>query len=116
MADIILPTNTRYETEDIASDTQCGQYEMLIYEGQCIDPVGESKSDYEAVCEVAKKLNLYDEYTQGMTVEDKIALGFMNSGVEDMISYEDWKENQYFVVSNQRRLAGQSPWLQGLCR
>lgn len=97
LADIILPTNTRYETEDIAADTQCGQYEMLIYEGQCIDPVGESKSDYEAVCEVAKKLGLYEEYTQGMTIEDRIILGFMNSGIEDMISYDDWKKNQYFV-------------------
>ncbi|UWG97956.1 molybdopterin-dependent oxidoreductase [Dehalobacter sp. DCM] len=98
MADIILPTNTRYETEDIAADTQCGQYEMLVYEGQCVEPVGESKSDYEAVCEVAKKLGLYEQYTQGMSIEDKIILGFMNSGVETMISYDDWKDNQYFVV------------------
>lgn len=97
MADIILPTNTRYETEDIAADTMCGQYDMLVYEGQCIAPIGESKSDFEAVIEVSKKLGLYEEFTKGMTIEDRIVLGFMNSGIEDMISYEKFRENQYFV-------------------
>ena len=33
-------------------------------------------SDYEAVGEVAKKLGLYEEYTDGMTVQEKIKLGF----------------------------------------
>ena len=41
-------------------------------EEQAIEPIGESKSDYEAVGEVAKKLGLYKEYTDGMTVKEKI--------------------------------------------
>jgi len=98
MADILLPTNTRYETEDIAVDTMCGQYEMLLYEGQCVDPVWESKSDYEAVCEVAKKLGLFEAMTRGYTVEDQIQIGFMNSGVENLVSYEEFREKEYYVV------------------
>jgi len=99
-ADIILPTNTRFETEDIAADTMCGQYEMLVYEGQCVEPVGESKSDFEAVCEVARKLDLFEQLTKGMTIEDRVQLGFMNSGVETMVSYEEFREKEYFVVSS----------------
>ncbi len=37
-------------------------------------------SDYEAVGEVAKKLGLYEEYTEGMTVKEKIKYGYEISG------------------------------------
>ncbi|HZK43291.1 MAG TPA: molybdopterin-dependent oxidoreductase [Syntrophomonadaceae bacterium] len=98
-ADIILPVNTKFETEDIAIDTMSGQYNLLYHEGQCIEPYGESKSDWEAVAEVAKKLGLYEEYTQGKTVEDCIKIGFEESGVAHYVdSYEEFRDKEYIVI------------------
>ncbi|MGI9952705.1 molybdopterin-dependent oxidoreductase [Moorellaceae bacterium AZ2] len=97
-ADIILPINTKFEEEDIGVDIFSGNFNLIFYEGQCIEPIGESKSDYEAVAEVAKKLGLYEEYTRGMSVEDLIKAGFEQSGVNEMISYEEFRQKEYFVV------------------
>lgn len=97
-ADIILPISTKFEQEDIGVDTMNGQFNLLLYEKQAIEPLGEAKSDYEAVGEVAKKLGLYEEYTKGNTVEDWIKKGFEESGVQDMISYEEFMKKEYFVV------------------
>ena len=65
-ADIVLPTNTKFEQEDIGVDQFSGQFGALLYEGQSIKPIGESKSCYEAVGEIAKKLGLYEKYTGTM--------------------------------------------------
>ncbi len=53
-ADIILPINTKFEEEDIGTDFDNGQWSVVYYERQAIEPIGESKSDMEAVEEVAK--------------------------------------------------------------
>jgi anaerobic selenocysteine-containing dehydrogenase len=49
-ADIILPINTKFEENDITVDEANGQFSVLLNEKKCIEPVGESVSDYEAVC------------------------------------------------------------------
>jgi anaerobic selenocysteine-containing dehydrogenase len=99
-ADIILPTNTKLEEDDINADTTNGQYRILLDEKKCIEPVGESKSDYETSCFIAEKLGLLKEYTGGKSVRELIEGGFRNSGVEKMINYEEFKEKGYFVVPN----------------
>lgn len=96
-ADIILPISTKFEEEDIMVDLFSGQYNTIFYEGKCIDNIGEAKSDYEAVCEVAKKVGLYEEYTQGNSIQDWIKKGFEQSGVAEMISYKEFMDKKYFV-------------------
>lgn len=96
-ADIILPTTTKLEVRDISADLFSGQYNMILLEEQAVPHVGESLSDWEAVGEVAKKLGLYEQYAEG-TEEELIKKGFMNSGCQDMISYEEWMEKGYYVV------------------
>ena len=97
-ADVILPVNTKFEEEDIAVDIHGGQFDTIFPEGKCIEPVGESKSDYEIVCMIAEKLGLLDKYTEGKTVEEWIRHGFETSGVADYISFEEFKERGYFVI------------------
>ena len=60
-ADIVLPANTKFEEEDIGDDTISLQHFTILYEGKCIEPIGESKSDYEIVCAIAEKLGLLEE-------------------------------------------------------
>ena len=97
-ADIVLPVNTKLEEEDIGIDIFSGQYSTLLYEGQSVDSIGESMSDYEVVGEIAKKLGLYEEFTKGKSTEDWIRMAFDTSGVQDMVSYKEWREKEYFVV------------------
>jgi molybdopterin guanine dinucleotide-containing S/N-oxide reductase-like protein len=97
-ADIILPVNTKLEEEDISADNMGGQYRILLNEKKCIEPLGESRSDYEIVCMIAEKLGLLKEYTQGRTVEDWIKLGFENSGAQNMISLKEFEEKGYWVA------------------
>jgi trimethylamine-N-oxide reductase (cytochrome c) len=98
-SDIILPVNTKFEEDDIGGDVLAdSEYISLFPEWKCIEPIGESKSDYEAVAEIAKKLDLYDKFTQETTVEEFIKLAFDNSGVEDLITWEDFVDKGYYVV------------------
>jgi trimethylamine-N-oxide reductase (cytochrome c) len=97
-ADIVLPVNTRFEEEDIGSDMQNGQFYTAAYEGQCIESVGESKSDYEIVCMVAERLGLLEEYAGGKSVKEWIKICFENSGVQDMITYDELVKKGYFVI------------------
>jgi anaerobic selenocysteine-containing dehydrogenase len=97
-ADIILPVNTKIEEFDLTSDIEGGQFYTLMHGEKCIDPVGESKSDYEIVCMIAEKLGLLKEYTGDKTVEELVKISFENSGVQDLITYEELQKKGYFVI------------------
>jgi trimethylamine-N-oxide reductase (cytochrome c) len=74
LADIILPVNTKLEEEDFGIDRD-SQYYSIFLEDKSVEPVGESKTDYEIVCAVAQKLGLYEQYTKGKTVKEWIKYG-----------------------------------------
>ncbi len=97
-ADIILPVNTLFEEDDIGSDIFGGQFCLVFPHKKCIEPIGESMSDYEIVCLIAEKLGLLEEYTEGRTVEEWIRHGFEHSRVQNMISWEEINEKGYFVI------------------
>jgi trimethylamine-N-oxide reductase (cytochrome c) len=97
-ADVILPVSTKFEQRDITIDVMGGQLSLVVNEKQCIEPIGESKSDYEIVCMIADRLGLLKEYTDGKSVEDLIRYGFENSGVKEMVTYQELEEKQYFVI------------------
>ncbi|MCL5734641.1 MAG: molybdopterin-dependent oxidoreductase [Actinobacteria bacterium] len=94
--DLILPVSTKFEQTDISTDKE--QYGVILLEEQCIEPVGEAKTDYEVVCMIAERMGLLDKVTEGKTVEDWIRYGFENSRVTEFISYEELRERQYFIV------------------
>ena len=98
LADIILPSNTKFETRDIAIDVASGQFHTIMIEDKCIEPLGESKSDYEITRMIAESLGLLEEYTGGKTAEDWIRVGYETSGVKDLISWEELNERKYYVV------------------
>ncbi len=99
-SDIILPVNTKFEEDDIGDDTESMTYETVYLENKCIEPLGESKSDYEIVCFIAQKLGLLKEYTEGKSIQHWIKTGFDNCGVpaKGLLTWEQFKEKQYYVV------------------
>ena len=99
-ADIILPSNTKFEEDDIGDDTACLTFDTVFLEEKCIEPIGESKSDYEIVCLIAEKLGLLQEYTEGKSVEEWIKYGFDTCGVPErgLLRWKEFKEKKYYVV------------------
>src|SRR5665811_1770119 len=72
-ADIVLPTNTTLEVDDISPCVRDGDsFQSVILMRQAIEPIGESKSDYEAIVEVAKKLGMEEAVTEGFSIQDLI--------------------------------------------
>jgi anaerobic selenocysteine-containing dehydrogenase len=99
-ADLVLPVNTKFEEEDIGDDCESMTFEMAYLEHQCIEPLGESKSDYEIVCMVAQRLGLLEEYTKGKSIPEWIREGFDRSRIPEMglQTWEEFQDKQYYVV------------------
>jgi molybdopterin guanine dinucleotide-containing S/N-oxide reductase-like protein len=106
-ADIVLPASTNFEQSDIsewaspggygANNTGCS-HRVMIYQKKCIEPLWESKPDYDIYCELAKRLGFYDEYTEGNSREDWIKKIFNISSLPEHVTYEEFKKKGYFVV------------------
>jgi len=102
LADIILPANTTFEVDDIVRNSGEEGYEFqnVVLQKKAIGTIGESKSDYEVVLEVARKLGMYEEVTEGKTVDEWIKYcfdSFGRLGVPESMSWEEFKEKEYYV-------------------
>lgn len=98
MADILLPGNTVYEGDDMNVDVFCGDGAKVYYEGPLVDHVAESFSDWEIVCKIADRLGMLDQYTESTDPEFFIRRGFERSGIAHKLSYEEWREKEYYVI------------------
>jgi trimethylamine-N-oxide reductase (cytochrome c) len=99
-ADIILPSNTTLEVEDIVGNTRWGvQYPSVALQREAIKPIGESKSDREVVLEIAKKMGKYDELTGGKTNPELIKIVYEGMGLREFISWEEFEDKGYYIYS-----------------
>jgi molybdopterin guanine dinucleotide-containing S/N-oxide reductase-like protein len=100
IADIILPANTTFEVDNIESNAPFHGEEIttVSLQRQAIKPLGESKSDYEIVLEIAKKLAMEKEVSEGKTIDEWIKYFFADRfELPDYISWEEFKEKGYCV-------------------
>lgn len=78
-ADVILPVCTALERDDIAEWANPGGYmqhsqtqvnhRMVVMMHKCIEPLGESKSDYQIFLEILTRLGYGGMYSEGGTTE-----------------------------------------------
>ena len=98
-ADLILPVNTTLEVEDISPCIRDGDsFQSLLHMKEAVEPIGESKSNYEAVCEIAKKLGKEKEVTEGKTSAELVRDVFDGMGFDELISWEEFEEKGYYVI------------------
>lgn len=108
MADILLPICTLFEIRDFGGDVGNGQWTLATLDDKAIEQIGESKSDYEAVKEVCKKLepyggvyeNIYERFTGGRSDEEWIEAGFEQCGIHEIqpeMTFEQFKEQQFWM-------------------
>jgi len=100
-ADIILPVATKFELDDIGVDNLTAEFGTVYLDPKCIDAKGESLSDYEAVCAIAEKLGVLEEFTGGKSIEEWIKVGFDDSGIENQISWDEFREKGHYVIPNE---------------
>ncbi len=108
-ADIILPACTNFERWDISEFANCSGYisdsytqvnhRVISLQKKCIEPLGESKSDYDIFAELSKKLGFYDVFTEGGKTDlDWTRQLFDATDLPKHISWEDFCKKGYFVV------------------
>ena len=107
-ADVILPACTNFERHDISEFANLGGYahhsqqqlnhRVIVFQHKCIEPLGESKSDYEIFLELAKRLGLGLIFSEGMSDLDWVRRQFDASDLPQVISWRDFIKKGYYVV------------------
>ncbi|MCK4991153.1 MAG: molybdopterin-dependent oxidoreductase, partial [Bacteroidales bacterium] len=107
-ADIILPACTSFERWDISEFANCGGYvqhsftqcnhRVATMQHKCIEPLGESKSDFQIFLEITKKLGLAMPFSEGMTELDWCKRLFEGTDLPKVISWKDFMKKGYYVV------------------
>lgn len=107
-ADIILPACTNFERWDIGEACNAGGYSLGNYtklnhrvihiQHKCIEPLGESKPDYEIFTQLLERLGLSAYYSEGMTELDWCKRHFDGTDLPKVISWKKFLKKGYYVV------------------
>ncbi len=106
-ADIVLPACTNLERNDIsefcngggyAGQGNCVNYRVVVLQKKCIEPLYESKADYEIFSLLAERLGIKEEFTEGKSIEDWVKALFKVSDIAKYISWEEFEKKGYFVI------------------
>ncbi|MCJ7596485.1 MAG: molybdopterin-dependent oxidoreductase, partial [Desulfobacterales bacterium] len=107
-ADIILPACTSFERWDISEFANCGGYiqhsftqcnhRVAVMQHKCIEPLGESKSDFQIFLEVAKRLGVAAAFSEGMTELDWCKRLFEATDLPNHISWKEFLGKGYYVI------------------
>ncbi|MDX2224346.1 MAG: molybdopterin-dependent oxidoreductase [Rhodospirillaceae bacterium] len=109
-ADVILPACTVFEHWDIGEWYNVGagyvhhmysmnNHRVISLQHKCIEPLGESKSDYDIFLELSKRLGLGAMYSEGGNTElDWCKRAFDSSDMSKRISWKEFLRKGYYVV------------------
>ncbi|APR04322.1 molybdopterin-dependent oxidoreductase [Thauera chlorobenzoica] len=107
-ADILLPACSSFERWDISEFGGTGGYALhgqtqmnhrvILMQHKCIEPLGESKSDFQIFTELASRLGLGTYFCEGMTELDWVKKMFDASDLPKHISWKEFLKKGYFVV------------------
>jgi trimethylamine-N-oxide reductase (cytochrome c) len=107
-ADVILPACTNLERWDIGEWGSGGGYlqhgfngvnhRVVVLQHQCIEPLGESKADYEIFSLILQRLGLGAIFTEGCSDLDWVKRVFDSSDLPQHVSWKEFCRKGYFVV------------------
>ncbi|MCE5253395.1 MAG: molybdopterin-dependent oxidoreductase [Actinomycetia bacterium] len=107
-ADIILPACTNFERWDIGefanaggiaehSFTQCN-HRVAVMQHKCIEPLGESRSDFQIFLSLAERLGLVAAFAEGSSELDWCQRLFEGTDLPKVISWKRFFKKGYYVV------------------
>jgi trimethylamine-N-oxide reductase (cytochrome c) len=107
-ADIILPACTNFERWDIGEFANCGGYiqhaftqcnhRVAVMQHKCIEPLGESKSDYQIFLEISKRLGVAAPFSEGNTELDWCKRYFDATDLPKEIPWKQFAKKGYYVL------------------
>lgn len=91
-ADIVLPDLTTSEQMDFCMDAHAGNMAAVIFADQAIQPQFECRGIYQICSDIAEKLGVKDQFTEGRTQEEWLRHLYSQSLANDptLPSYEDF--------------------------
>jgi molybdopterin guanine dinucleotide-containing S/N-oxide reductase-like protein len=107
-ADVILPACTNFERWDIGefanaggiaehSFTQCN-HRVAVMQHKCIEPLGESKSDFQIFLALAERLGLGSPFAEGSSELDWCQRLFEGTDLPKATSWKKFFKKGYYVV------------------
>ena len=107
-ADIILPACTSLERWDIGEWANCSGYihhnqtqlnhRVVVLQHKCIEPLGESKSDYQIFLDILNRLGLGPIFSEGCSELDWCKRVFQSTDVAKKVSWKQFAKKGYYVV------------------
>ncbi len=107
LADIIFPVCTNFERYDIGEWAKISGYSrqmaptnarVVVFQQKCIEPLGESKSDYQIFAMLSERLSIKKQFTEGRTEMEWIKRMFEVSDLPKSISWEDFSKRGYYII------------------
>ncbi|MCP4071612.1 MAG: molybdopterin-dependent oxidoreductase [Hyphomicrobiales bacterium] len=118
-ADLILPACTNFERTDIGEWASSGGYghhnynqlnhRVITLQHKCIEPLGESKSDFQIFLELAKRMGLSAYFGEAKTEIQWCREQFLSSDLSKVISWKKFMKKGYFVVPPEENEANRAP-------
>jgi molybdopterin guanine dinucleotide-containing S/N-oxide reductase-like protein len=109
MADVILPVCTNFERDDVGEFAAAGGYtvhassgcnhRIIVRQQKCLDPMWESKSDYQIFSLIADRLGRKEEFTDGKTELEWVKTFFESSDLPQHISWEEFDKKGYYIIN-----------------
>lgn len=109
MADVILPVCTNFERDDVGEFAAAGGYtvhassgcnhRIIVRQQKCLDPMWESKSDYQIFSLIADRLGRKEEFTDGKTELEWVKTFFESSDLPQYISWEEFDKKGYYIIN-----------------
>jgi len=129
-ADIILPACTNFERWDIAEFASCSRYidrsylqnnhRVIHIQHKCIEPLGESKSDYDIFVDITTRLGLGQVFSESSNELVWVKRYFDCTDLKDAVTWEKFLEKGYYVVpplpENNRDPVGMNWFARGVRR
>jgi trimethylamine-N-oxide reductase (cytochrome c) len=106
--DVILPACSALERTDLGEWAACGgyttnahignNYRVIVRQQKCLEPMGESKSDYEILTLLAERLGMRELFTEGNTEDDWARLFYESSDLAKTLSWEEFEKKGYHII------------------
>jgi trimethylamine-N-oxide reductase (cytochrome c) len=118
-ADLILPACTNFERTDIGEWASSGGYghhnfnqlnhRVITLQHKCIEPLGESKSDFQIFLELSKRLGLSAYFGEAKSELLWCREQFLSSDLAKVISWKKLLKKGYYVVPPETKKENRAP-------
>jgi anaerobic dimethyl sulfoxide reductase subunit A len=102
MADILLPDITNFEQNEVTTNGAASNMGYAIYLEQAIEPMWECRSVYEMCTEIATRLGVAEEFTEGRSHDDwlEYCVELTRENNPDFPDVQSLKEMGIYKVKN----------------